>query len=73
MLLLIPLQDSQGTFRRALINFVLRKGLTNANFERSLMTKEVNHKNNDKGKRIMLWMSREKQVMTKEEKKVATT
>ena len=48
MFLLITLPDSWDTFRTALSNFVLLEGLSSANVEGSLLTKEINRKNNDK-------------------------
>ncbi|MCO5600511.1 hypothetical protein L7F22_054624 [Adiantum nelumboides] len=50
MFLLIILPDDWDTFRTMLSNFITRKGLTSANVEDSLLTKEVNMKNIDKDK-----------------------
>ena len=50
MFLLITLPESCDTFRIALSNSVSAAGLTTANVEGSLLTEEINCKNNDKGK-----------------------
>ena len=50
MFLLITLPDSWDTFRTAISNSTSAEGLTSANVEGSLLTEEVNRKNNDKGK-----------------------
>ena len=50
MLLLITLPESWDTFCIALSNFVLLEGLSSANGEGNLLTKEINRKNNDKSK-----------------------
>ncbi|MCO5557183.1 hypothetical protein L7F22_010743 [Adiantum nelumboides] len=50
MFLLITLRGSWDTFCTVLSNFVAPEGLTSANVEVSLLTKEVNRKDIDKGK-----------------------
>ena len=50
MFLLITLPNNWDTFRTALSNFVSPKGLSSANVEGSLLTEEINRKNNDKSK-----------------------
>lgn len=50
MFLLINLLEKWDTFKTALSNSVSTKCLTTANVEGTLLTKEVNRKNNDKGK-----------------------